>query len=69
MMEPFILTFVYFVVSIVIVLIGLFLFENLTRKYKDMEEVKMEILLYPCLSLVKSLGFALSYRLPFTTVV
>lgn len=40
MMEPFILTFVYFVVSIVIVLIGLFLFENLTRKYKDMEEVK-----------------------------
>ncbi len=40
MLEPFILTFVYFVVSIVIVLIGLFLFENLTRKYKDMEEVK-----------------------------
>jgi putative membrane protein len=39
-LEPFISTLVYFVISIVIVLIGLFIFENLTRKYKDMEEVK-----------------------------
>ncbi|WP_047983966.1 DUF350 domain-containing protein [Ornithinibacillus californiensis] len=39
-MEPFISTLVYFVISIVIVLAGLFLFENLTRKYKDLEEVK-----------------------------
>ncbi|SES91360.1 putative membrane protein [Oceanobacillus limi] len=39
-MEPFISTFVYFVIAVVIVLIGLIIFENLTRKYKDMEEVK-----------------------------
>lgn len=39
-MEPFIATFVYFVIAVVIVLLGLFIFENLTRKYKDMEEVK-----------------------------
>jgi len=37
---PFIATFVYFAISIVIVLIGLFIFENMTRKYKDMEEIK-----------------------------
>src|SRR5690606_28940996 len=29
-----------FVISIVIVLTGLFVFENVTRKYKDLEEVK-----------------------------
>ncbi|WP_042146694.1 DUF350 domain-containing protein [Paucisalibacillus sp. EB02] len=39
-MEPFISTLIYFVISVVIVLIGLFIFENLTRNYKDMEEVK-----------------------------
>jgi putative membrane protein len=39
-LEPFISTFIYFVISIVIVLIGLFIFENVTRNYKDMEEVK-----------------------------
>lgn len=39
-MEPFISTFIYFVISIVIVLTGLFVFENVTRKYKDLEEVK-----------------------------
>lgn len=39
-MEPFIATLVYFSISIVIVLIGLFIFGNMTRKYKDMEEVK-----------------------------
>jgi len=39
-LEPFISTFIYFVISIVIVLTGLFVFENVTRKYKDLEEVK-----------------------------
>lgn len=39
-MEPYISTLVYFVISVAIVLIGLFIFENMTRKYKDMEEVK-----------------------------
>lgn len=39
-MEPFISTLIFFGISIVIVLIGLFIFENVTRKYKDMEEVK-----------------------------
>ena len=39
-MGPFIATFVYFAISIVIVLIGLFIFENMTRKYKDMEQIK-----------------------------
>ncbi|SHG05970.1 DUF350 domain-containing protein [Ornithinibacillus halophilus] len=39
-MEPYISTLVYFFISIVIVLIGLFIFENVTRSYKDMEEVK-----------------------------
>jgi putative membrane protein len=38
-MEPFILTTVYFVISIVVVLIGLIIFEMLTRKYKDWDEV------------------------------
>ncbi|MUK87558.1 DUF350 domain-containing protein [Ornithinibacillus sp. L9] len=39
-MEPFISTLIYFVVAIIIVVIGLIIFENMTRKYKDMEEVK-----------------------------
>ncbi|OZU88588.1 hypothetical protein CIL03_09815 [Virgibacillus indicus] len=39
-MGPFLATFVYFAISVVIVLIGLLIFENMTRKYKDMEEVK-----------------------------
>lgn len=39
-MEPFIATLVYFFISVVIVLFGLFIFENITRKYKDLEEVK-----------------------------
>ncbi|MBT2216579.1 DUF350 domain-containing protein [Virgibacillus dakarensis] len=38
-MGPFIATFIYFVISVVIVLIGLVIFEILTRKYKDMDEV------------------------------
>ncbi|MBP1947794.1 DUF350 domain-containing protein [Virgibacillus litoralis] len=39
-MGPFIATFVYFAISIVIILIGLALFANITRKYKDMDQVK-----------------------------
>lgn len=39
-MELFIATVVYFVIAIIIVLAGIFIFENMTRKYKDMEEVK-----------------------------
>lgn len=38
-MEPFILTAVYFAIAIVIVLIGLAIFESLTKKYKDWDEV------------------------------
>ncbi|WP_106496908.1 DUF350 domain-containing protein [Lentibacillus sp. Marseille-P4043] len=38
-MGPFVATFVYFVLSIVIVMIGLAIFEFMTRKYKDMDEV------------------------------
>ncbi|ASK62959.1 hypothetical protein CFK37_12800 [Virgibacillus phasianinus] len=39
-MGPFIATLVYFVISVVIVLIGLFIFEIMTQKYKDFEAVK-----------------------------
>ncbi|WP_058307106.1 DUF350 domain-containing protein [Gracilibacillus massiliensis] len=39
-MEPFISTFIYFVVSIIIVIIGLTIFEWLTTKYKDWDQVK-----------------------------
>ena len=38
-MEPFILTAVYFIIAIAIVLIGLILFELMTRKYKDWDEI------------------------------
>ncbi|WP_421382285.1 DUF350 domain-containing protein [Bacillus salacetis] len=38
-MEPFILTIMYFAVAIIIVLFGLYIFELLTRKYKDWDEV------------------------------
>lgn len=39
-MEPFILTLLYFAVAIVTVIIGLVVFEWLTRQYKDWEEIK-----------------------------
>lgn len=39
-MGPFVATLVYFIISVIIVLIGLFIFELITRKYKDMDEVK-----------------------------
>ncbi|MBU7591746.1 DUF350 domain-containing protein [Metabacillus halosaccharovorans] len=38
-MEPFILTAVYFIIAIAIVLIGLILFEFMTKKYKDWDEI------------------------------
>lgn len=38
-MGPFLLTAIYFVIAIAIVLIGLTLFELLTKKYKDWDEV------------------------------
>lgn len=38
-MGPFIATFVYFAISVIIVLIGLVIFENMTKKYKDLDEV------------------------------
>ncbi|MEK4027104.1 DUF350 domain-containing protein [Pseudobacillus sp. FSL P4-0506] len=39
-MNPFLLTFLYFAVAILIVLAGLFIFEMVTRKYKDWHEIK-----------------------------
>ncbi|KAB8138279.1 DUF350 domain-containing protein [Gracilibacillus oryzae] len=39
-MQPFISTFVYFIAAIIIVIIGLVIFEWLTTKYKDWDEIK-----------------------------
>ena len=39
-MEPFLATLGYFVMAVVIVVLGLVIFEWLTRQYKDWEEVK-----------------------------
>jgi len=39
-MELLVSTLAYFVIAVIIVLIGLFIFENMTRQYKDLEEVK-----------------------------
>ncbi|GAE92969.1 hypothetical protein JCM21714_1998 [Gracilibacillus boraciitolerans JCM 21714] len=39
-MEPFISTFIYFIAAIIVVLIGLTIFEWVTTKYKDWDEVK-----------------------------
>lgn len=39
-MEPFILTLLYFAVAIVTVIVGLVIFEWMTRQYKDWEEIK-----------------------------
>jgi len=38
-MEPFLLTLMYFGVAIFIVIIGLVIFESITRQYKDWDEV------------------------------
>lgn len=39
-MNSFLLTFLYFIAAIAVVLIGLVIFELMTRKYKDWEEIK-----------------------------
>jgi putative membrane protein len=39
-MEPFLATLGYFVMAVIIVVIGLAVFEWLTRQYKDWDEVK-----------------------------
>lgn len=39
-MEPFIATLGYFLISIIVVLIGLGIFELMTKQYKDWEEVE-----------------------------
>jgi putative membrane protein len=38
-MDGFLLTFLYFVVSIVVVLVGIWIFELITTKYKDWDEI------------------------------
>ncbi|MDG5473531.1 DUF350 domain-containing protein [Jeotgalibacillus sp. ET6] len=38
-MEPFLLTIMYFAIAIAIVVIGLAIFEVLTKKYKDWDEI------------------------------
>lgn len=39
-MNSYVLTFLYFIVSIVIVVIGLVIFELITTKYKDWDEIE-----------------------------
>lgn len=39
-MNPFVLTFLYFAVAVAVVLAGLIIFELLTTKYKDWQEIK-----------------------------
>lgn len=38
-MQPFILTIMYFAIAIIVVLIGIAVFEVLTKRYKDWDEV------------------------------
>ncbi|MFD1737101.1 DUF350 domain-containing protein [Bacillus salitolerans] len=39
-MGPFLLTLYYFIIAVIVVIIGLLVFESLTKKYKDWEEIK-----------------------------
>ncbi|TLS39121.1 DUF350 domain-containing protein [Pseudalkalibacillus caeni] len=39
-MGPYLLTFVYFIVAVITVLIGLYIFELITSKYKDWDEIE-----------------------------
>ncbi|WP_366247947.1 DUF350 domain-containing protein [Terribacillus aidingensis] len=39
-MNPFLSTFLYFVIAVVIVIIGLIIFELITHKYRDWEEIE-----------------------------
>ncbi|MBM7580367.1 DUF350 domain-containing protein [Jeotgalibacillus terrae] len=38
-MEPFLLTIMYFAIAIVVILVGLAVFELITTKYKDWDEI------------------------------
>ncbi|MDM5206353.1 MULTISPECIES: DUF350 domain-containing protein [Cytobacillus] len=38
-MEPFILTLIYFLIAVAIILVGVVVFELLTTKYKDWDEI------------------------------
>ncbi|OES46225.1 DUF350 domain-containing protein [Domibacillus iocasae] len=39
-MNPFLLTFLYYAVAIAVVIVGLVIFELMTKKYKDWDEIK-----------------------------
>ncbi|PAD22380.1 DUF350 domain-containing protein [Terribacillus saccharophilus] len=39
-MNPFLSTFLYFIIAVVIVIIGLIIFEMITHKYRDWEEIE-----------------------------
>lgn len=39
-MNPFLLTFLYFAVAVAVVIVGLIIFEQITRKYKDWDEIR-----------------------------
>ncbi|MFB1097607.1 MULTISPECIES: DUF350 domain-containing protein [Bacillaceae] len=39
-MNPFLSTFLYFIIAVVIVIIGLIIFELITHKYRDWEEIE-----------------------------
>ncbi|OKL36481.1 DUF350 domain-containing protein [Domibacillus mangrovi] len=39
-MNPFLLTFLYYAMAIAVVVVGLVIFEQITRKYKDWDEIK-----------------------------
>jgi putative membrane protein len=38
--NPFLLTFLYYAVAIAVVIVGLVIFELMTKKYKDWDEIK-----------------------------
>ncbi|HZG73554.1 MAG TPA: DUF350 domain-containing protein [Chondromyces sp.] len=38
-MNPFLLTFLYFIVAVIVVVIGVVIFELITTKYKDWQEI------------------------------
>jgi len=38
--NPFLLTFLYFAVAVAVVIVGLIIFEQITRKYKDWDEIR-----------------------------
>lgn len=38
-MDPFVLTFLYFIAAVAVIFIGVFVFELITTKYKDWDEI------------------------------